>query len=404
MSKKKLMILGAGIYQVPLIKKAKEMGLETLVVSIKGNYPGIALADSFYEIDTRDYEKILETAKREKISGICTSGTDVAVRAIGFVCDNLGLRGIPREAAWKVTDKLLMKEALKAGGVSTADFRKVASYEECVESANALGFPVMVKAVDSSGSRGIHRADRMEELEYAWQEAKKVTKKPYVLVEEFIEADEIGVDAFIGEEKIEAFFPHEKFTYTVNGTTMPIGHKFPYHASKKLMENLKHQIELAIKALGMKNCPLNADVFVRGEQVWLIEVGGRTGATCIPELISIYTGYDWYEKIISYALGENAEFQSEETHPCMGALLFSNQDGIIEKIEMDKLKSLVQKGIEVQLDYQVGDKIEAMKNGTDRIGQVIMRTGSEAELEEALSHAREAVWLSKGNLEERWKN
>ena len=297
-----------------------------------------------------------------------------------------------------------MKEALKAGGVSTADFRKVASYEECVESANALGFPVMVKAVDSSGSRGIHRADRMEELEYAWQEAKKVTKKPYVLVEEFIEADEIGVDAFIGEEKIEAFFPHEKFTYTVNGTTMPIGHKFPYHASKKLMENLKHQIELAIKALGMKNCPLNADVFVRGEQVWLIEVGGRTGATCIPELISIYTGYDWYEKIISYALGEKAEFQSEETHPCMGALLFSNQDGIIEKIEMDKLKSLVQKGIEVQLDYQVGDKIEAMKNGTDRIGQVIMRTGSEAELEEALSHAREAVWLSKGNLEERWKN
>ena len=69
MSKKKLMILGAGIYQVPLIKKAKEMGLETLVVSIKGNYPGIALADSFYEIDTRDYEKILETSKREKISG-----------------------------------------------------------------------------------------------------------------------------------------------------------------------------------------------------------------------------------------------------------------------------------------------------------------------------------------------
>lgn len=103
-------------------------------------------------------------------------------------------------------------------------------------------------------------------------------------------------------------------------------------------------------------------------------------------------------------LAEEAEFQSEETHPCMGALLFSNQDGIIEKIEMDKLKSLVQKGIEVQLDYQVGDKIEAMKNGTDRIGQVIMRTESEAELEEALSHAREAVWLSKGNLEERWKN
>lgn len=404
MQKKKLMILGAGIYQVPLIKKAKELGLETLVVSIKGNYPGIALADSFYEIDTRDYEKILETARKEKISGICTSGTDVAVRAIGYVCENLGLKGIPKESAWKVTDKLLMKEALKAGQVSTADFKKVSSYEECVKSAEMLGFPVVVKAVDSSGSRGIHRADNQEELEYAYQEAKKVTQKAYVLVEEFIDAVEIGVDAFIGEEKIEAFFPHEKFTYTVNGTTMPIGHKFPYHASKKLMANLQDQIELAAKALGMKNCPLNADVFVKGEQVWLIEVGGRTGATCIPELISIYTGYNWYEKIIRYALGEEVEFQSEEANPCMGALLFSNQDGVIEKIETDKIENLAQKGIEVQFDYQTGDKIEAMKNGTDRIGQVIMRTESEAELEEALSHAREAVWLSKGNLEERWKN
>ena len=78
----------------------------------------------------------------------------------------------------------------------------------------------MVKAVDSSGSRGIHRADRMEELEYAWQEAKKVTKKPYVLVEEFIEADEIG-QMLLLEKKIEAFF-HMKIYLYGNGTTMII--------------------------------------------------------------------------------------------------------------------------------------------------------------------------------------
>ena len=63
----------------------------------------------------------------------------MAVRAIGFVCDNLGLRGIPKEAAWKVTDKLLMKEALKSGGVSTADFRKVDSVKNA-ESLMHLDF------------------------------------------------------------------------------------------------------------------------------------------------------------------------------------------------------------------------------------------------------------------------
>ena len=88
------MILGAGIYQVPLIQKAKEMGLETIVVSIPGNYPGFAFADKVYKLDTRDQEAVLRAAQRERIDGICTSGTDVAVVTIGYVCEKLGLPGI----------------------------------------------------------------------------------------------------------------------------------------------------------------------------------------------------------------------------------------------------------------------------------------------------------------------
>lgn len=109
--KKKLMIMGAGIYQVPLIKKAKAMGLETLVVSIPGEYPGIALADEFIPLDTRDKEGILKYAMERGIRGICTSGTDVAVQTIGYVNEHMNLSGISYEAAQKVTDKLLMKQA-----------------------------------------------------------------------------------------------------------------------------------------------------------------------------------------------------------------------------------------------------------------------------------------------------
>ena len=64
---KKLMIMGAGIYQVPLIKKTKEMGIYTIVVSIPGNYPGFALADKVYYENTVDYDKVLELAKRERM-------------------------------------------------------------------------------------------------------------------------------------------------------------------------------------------------------------------------------------------------------------------------------------------------------------------------------------------------
>ena len=101
---KKIMILGAGIYQVPLIRAAKEMGFFVIVVSIKGDYPGFALADKIYYINTTDREAVLKAAVSEKIDGICTTGTDVAVSSIGYVCEHMELSGISEKAADLVTD------------------------------------------------------------------------------------------------------------------------------------------------------------------------------------------------------------------------------------------------------------------------------------------------------------
>ena len=110
---KKIMILGAGTYQVPLIKTAKKLGIYTIVVSIPGNYPGFAIADKVYYENTTDYETILKIAKEEQIDGSVTAGTDVAVITIGRVCDELKLSGLSFEAAQIAANKLLMKTKQK---------------------------------------------------------------------------------------------------------------------------------------------------------------------------------------------------------------------------------------------------------------------------------------------------
>ena len=79
---KKILILGAGVYQVPLILKAKEMGLYTIAASYAGPYPGLAIADEVWEIDTTDYHALLEKAEAAQISGVCTTGTDVSVISV----------------------------------------------------------------------------------------------------------------------------------------------------------------------------------------------------------------------------------------------------------------------------------------------------------------------------------
>ena len=201
---KKIMILGAGIYQVPLIKTAKRMGLYTIVVSIPGNYPGFALADKVYYENTVDDEKILEIARAEQIDGIVTTGTDVCVITIGKVCDAMGLAGLSYKAAQIAVDKMLMKTKYEEYGVRTARFRQVLFTDPDIKKTiEGLEFPLIFKSVDSSGSRGITRVDSYEEFDSAMQYVKENTRKDYFLIEEFVEGEEFGAQAFVYNGEVQ---------------------------------------------------------------------------------------------------------------------------------------------------------------------------------------------------------
>ena len=402
---KKIMILGAGIYQVPLIETAKRMGLQTIVVSIPGPYPGFRTADRIYEIDTRDAQAVLQAAREEGISGICTTGTDVAVRTIGYVCGAMGLRGIPQDAAAVLCDKALMKEAFLRGGVRCAPGMRCTSLAQAREAAEQIGYPVVVKRVDSSGSRGISAAADEEQLRQAWLLAREKTMHDYVLVEQFLRGTEIGVDGFIRDHKVEFLAPHAKYIYRGKHSTVPVGHAFPYVCSEALLEDIRLQMQLAADASGADNCCFNADVFVHEDRSWVIEMGGRCGATCIPELVSAHYGFDYYRAMISEALGERAEFPSGAgSIPCMAKLMVSPVEGVITSIDEDGLRALRGRGIEVMIDHGVGGHVWAMSDGTDRIGSVLVRTDREEELETALGEARRCLWIDGRNLEDIWNS
>lgn len=402
--KKKIMILGAGVYQVPLIRAARSMGLYTIVASIPGEYPGFQWTDKICLVDTRDKHAILEVAKQEKISGICTSGTDVAVASIGFVCEKMGLAGISEKAAVCVTDKAEMKDAFVRGKVSTAKHKKVSAAAEAVKAAEEIGYPVVVKCVDSSGSRGITIVNNASDLEEAFENAKKRSHKPYVVVEERLTGKEIGVDGMIRGGKVVFIAPHEKFLYHGEQVTIPSGHGFPLHASEKQKEEIVKQMQLAVNATGMDECPFNADVMINGDRVSVIEIGGRTGATCIPELISMYYEFDFYEKIIQNALGLSVEFpEKEEKVPCMARLLMSPVDGTITQIDEEGLRKIRDRGTVVAIDFPAGHPVEKMQDGTTRIGHVIARAESERELGEIVSKINRCIYIDHKSLEELWR-
>ena len=397
------MILGAGIYQVPLIETAKRMGIYTIVASIPGEYPGFALADKVYRINTTDHEAILDVCRREQVNGICTSGTDVAVHTIGFVCAHMNLNGLSENSALCATDKKRMKEAFLQGGVCTADFRKVHTFDEARKAAEEIGYPVVVKRVDSSGSRGITLVDHASGLISACKNALEGSKKSYFLVENALQGTEIGVDGMVQNKKLVFLAPHEKFVYHTESSTIPAGHSFPLPASGQVLDEITRQMQLAVKALDLDNCSINADVFVNGSQVSVIEIGGRTGATCIPELISLHYGFDYYETILKNALGEPISFPSDDKRiPCMARLLMSPVHGTITGIDQNALSEIRQEGVIIQLDFPEGHAVESMKNGTTRIGHVIAETGSIDSFEHILQKVYSCIRVNGTPLDTLW--
>ena len=388
---KKLMIMGAGIYQVPLIKTAKRMGIHTIVVSIPGNYPGFALADEVCYENTVDYEAVLRVAKEKQVDGIVTAGTDVAVITIGRVCDALGLKGLSFTAAEIASNKLGMKEKYEEFGVRTARFRLVKlDGSDLKEKAAELTFPLIFKAVDSSGSRGIRRVDSEAEFEETRQYVAESTHKDYFLVEEFIEGEEFGAQAFVQDGKVEFILPHGDFVFH-GDTGVPVGHFAPYDLPQDVIADCKEQLVKAVKAMGLDNCAINADFILKDGKTYVLELGGRSGATCLAELVSIYYGFDYYEKLIRVALGETVSFASEQAVPNVSKLLMSDKDGVI--VSQTDTNEPSEDLVEVQFDYKPGDAVHAFHVGPHRIGHVITKGKTLKEANEALDAALSRIHI-----------
>jgi biotin carboxylase len=388
---KKLMVLGAGISQLPLILTAKRMGLFVIVLSSPGNYPGFAWADQIYYEDTTNIEEVVDICRNEQIDGICTTGTDVAVKAIGKAVDKLGLCGVGYEAALLSSNKWSMKQAFIDHGVRTAKFIKITSLEEAYAAVHCLVFPLIFKAVDSGASKGIIKVEAISQVARAYEAVMGATKQNYCLVEQFIEGVEFGAQAFVYNHSIEFVMPHGDLMF-YGDAGVPIGHHVPYELTEAVMHDIHTQLELSIQALGLNNCAVNADFICKDQQVYVLEVGGRAGATCLPELVSTFYGFDYYEQMIRVAMDMKPEFAFHARQPCACELLLSDKSG--EIVHIDNSNESHPDIIQISFDYPIGSTVSKFKVGTNRIGQIIVKGHTLDHAMRLLDHVKRNITIT----------
>jgi biotin carboxylase len=372
--KKTILIIGAGFGQLPAINKAREMGLTVVAIDRNPDALGMKLADYAYTIDVVDVKGAIEIARKHQIDGVLTLQTDLPVPTVGAVVDALNLNGSGLEVAEKCSNKIKTRLAFKEAGVPQPCFEIVRTYEEAKVAAQKIGYPCIIKSADSSGSRGVTKVRIESEIDHALQEAFKYSRLNEILVEEYISGKEIGAQCFSINGKCSCVLVHND-TLSDPPYMIPVGHSFPIVGfTDDELSQIEDDIKRAVDVLGIKDGPSNIDLIVdsRDNTVKIIEVGARIGATCLPELVFYHSGIDWVEQAINSCLNLSVNLKKIKNQPVTAFILQSPKDGKLSSYNVPNEIINNPDVKEVEITASIGDELQILRKGTDRIGKIIV--------------------------------
>lgn len=331
MEKKKIVIIGANDFQNQLILKAKEKGYETHVFAWREGAIGEKTADYFYPISIVEKDQILEKCININPCGIVSIASDLASITVNYVAEKMNLVGNGIESSRIATNKYLMRKAFeKRGDPSPRSYRSDEITEQILDT---LVFPLIVKPVDRSGSRGITKIENQSMLEEAVEIAEKQSFESKAVIEEFVEGDEYSVEYVSFEGKHYFLAITQKFT-TGSPHYIETGHMQPANVDDDILKNTKKVVEHALDTLNIRYGASHSEIKIDTNGVIkIIEIGGRMGGDCIgSDLVRISTGYDFVDMVIDIACGLKPIFKKVcEPKVAKIHFIFDNDD--LEKLE-----------------------------------------------------------------------
>lgn len=321
----KLAIIGASYLQEPLIQKAKERGIETHVFAWAANDVGEKSADYFYPISIVEKEQILDKCKEIGIDGICSIASDLAAITVNYVAEQMGLIGNPMSTVELSTNKHKMRQCFEQNGDPSPKSIQVRSMEDIKDIS--LAYPVIVKPVDRSGSRGITKLQNSAGLKEAIENAKGQGFEKVALIEEFATGQEYSVE-YISWEGQHTFLALTKKYTTGAPDFIETGHMEPAPIASEMLEKIKKVVSHALTSLGIKYGASHSELKVsKNGDIKLIEIGGRMGGDCIgSSLVELSTGYDFVSAVIDVALGIEPVYQNKENSCAAIHFIFSEKD------------------------------------------------------------------------------
>ncbi|MCZ7604184.1 MAG: ATP-grasp domain-containing protein [Melioribacteraceae bacterium] len=383
---KSILIFGAGLNQLTLIKSAKELGLIAIVIDPSDNAPSKGLADFFYRVDGQDYETTKLIAIKHNVLGIVTSQMEKPMRLMAKLAQDLGLIFHTPVVTEKSLDKWLMKKTFLENNVPCAKGKLLKDSEEFVkEFLSEISFPLIIKPKDATSSQGVYKIENFEEIEKYRNITSGFSKTSEIIIEEFLDGPEFSVESITFNGKTTIVQITEKFV-TPFPRTVEMGHLQPAQLNKDQKKQISEVVISAINAICIDNSAAHTEVKLTSGGPKIVEIGARLGGDYISSYLTLHScGVNMDRAAIQIAFGEEPNL-----NPTLNQFSYVKYFDLpagkkVEKIEQwdDVLEN--EDIVFANLAVKEGDIIEEITESKKRPGFVIVKGYSRTDvIEKAL--------------------
>ena len=381
----KLMILGGSNCQLHALRRARERGIETVLIDYTDHPPGKEYADVHIPVSTFDHDACIKAAREAHIDGVLAVGTDQPVYTAALVAEALRLpSALTGNQALRVTNKREMKDVYQTQDIPSPPYMYLnakgvfldASGKEATLSLNP---PYVIKPADAQGQRGVFRVSSKEALLRRLPETLSFSKEEICIVEEYIESDEMTVSGWVEGGVLHPLTIVDRLHYPDDvHIGVCTGHRYPsrYIAQKEEIIALSRRIT---EAFALREGPFYFQI-LRTPQGTLFageiacRIGGAFEDITIPQL----TGFDILDAAIDLSLGiGRSPFPKTACHDdtaretCFVALIFCRPGRIRSITPAEEILSLA--GVaDCGYNFQEGETIPVMHNATARFGHAVV--------------------------------